>query len=832
MIRGDGKIYCWGNNTDGELGVDPSMTTTQPSLADATAAATSLYPLVVTAGAHHSCAVDTSGVAKCWGLNSSGQLGDGSTTSTHVPVTFDVDGEHVRSISAGESFTCALTTNGSVWCSGLNGNGQLGDGTTDTSHEPVPVRLNESAFLSSVTQIVTGNFHACALVTGTAATDAGPAVLGGRVFCWGRDFANGTNSQSTVAVEVAGLDDAMNPDLVVRAIAAGGNKSCAVMSDGTARCWGYAVDDSLGDGNEDTTTATPVTVTMAATGDAGVRTLDNVVSIGLGLEHACAVRADGGLWCWGANTHGQQANGSSGSTVTTRATLVGSLSPAMAALGGNDHACALTQDGVYCWGADNVGQLGNGSTTTSTQTSPVSVPMPDNMTFIPGPPPNQLPGTTIYTASTFQRGRTLDVGGNHACMVVPAGSHVNEGNVATDAGAVAVDASTGTRVACWGANGDYQLGGGTTTEQWRPRFVTTDLSGTPVAVATGASHSCALTATGTVYCWGNNASKQAAQDTGPVHTPALVSGVSNAVAITAGDSHTCALLANGEVQCWGWGYHNQLGGWSGSNWQTPQTVQVRISGTGQIPMYGGTLVLGTLGHVVAITAGGAHTCALQASGRVLCWGFNHRGQSGRTGAVDGLEADYVIGARPVLVSGGSELSPTMVSITAGNNHTCAVAFNGDSYCWGSDHRRQINASGGTTESTDFVRVATSQISRQPDVLGLSAGGDSTCALHRSASSGSAYIQVSCWGANDDQQVGIEVTSPADHIVSVPSAVTVEPSGYDLGDTQARVAVGSRFACALSVTGDVHCWGANDHGQLGRGTSTSSEFRADQVLDLH
>lgn len=827
VIRGDGKIFCWGNNGDGELGFDPTSTTTQASLANSGAIATNTYPLMVTAGGHHSCVLDTSGVAKCWGLNATGQLGNGSTTSTHLPVTFDVDDEHVRAISAGDQFTCALLTNGSVWCAGYNGNGQLGIGNTDNQSGPVPVRLDESTFLSNVTQVVAGGSHACALVAGFAATDAGAAQLGGRVFCWGLAYANGTSSQSNYAVEVANLIDPMNPHLVARAIAAGNNQSCAVMSDGSARCWGNAAGSSLGNCTEGNVSASPVTVHSSCSGDAGAGALSNVVSIGMGNGHACAVRADGGMWCWGANDYGEQANGSSGSTITAVATQVTSLSPVMAALGGGaDHACALTEDGIYCWGRDHLGQLGNGSTTTGTQTSPVAVPMPQNVTWVPNPPPDQINGTWVYSASTFQRGRILDVGANHACMVVPAGSHVNEGNVATDAGA-AVDASTGARVACWGEGDDGRLGGGSTADQHRPRFVTTALSGAPVAVATGASHSCALTATGSVYCWGNNSNSQAGQETtAPV--PTLVSGISNAVAITAGHDHTCALLANGEVRCWGWGYHLQLGTASGSNSYTPITV---MENTGSTP---GTVTLANpLRNVVAISAGYIHTCALQASGRVMCWGRNHRGQCGRPEVMGVNESTHwVTGARPVLVSGGAELAPTMVSVTAGNNHTCAVAFNGDSYCWGSDYRRQIVSSGGTDEETVFLRVATSMVSRRPDVLGLSAGGNSTCALHRSASSGSAYIQVSCWGANDDHQVGVEISGTTNVTVTTPVGVTLEPSGYDLGDTQTRVALGTRFGCALSFNGDVHCWGANDVGQLGRGTTSSSQFRADPVLDLH
>ena len=169
----------------------------------------------------------------------------------------------------------------------------------------------------------------------------------------------------------------------------------------------------------------------------------------------------------------------------------------------------------------------------------------------------------------------------------------------------------------------------------------------------------------------------------------------------------------------------------------------------------------------------------------------------------------------------------MVSVSVGLDHSCAVSFNGDSYCWGSNYDMQIT----TSTSVLSYRTAQAMISRIPSVLGLSSGGNSTCALNRSAASGSAYIQVSCWGANASNQIGITVSGGA---FSTPTPVTVS-SGWTLGDTQVRAATGDSFSCALSFNGEVNCWGSNNYGQLGRGmtggTGTTAGTAA-PIVDLH
>lgn len=193
---------------------------------------------------------------------------------------------------------------------------------------------------------------------------------------------------------------------------------------------------------------------------------------------------------------------------------------------------------------------------------------------------------------------------------------------------------------------------------------------------------------------------------------------------------------------------------------------------------------------------------------------------------DGTPNDYplTIRARPALrtMGGGAyEALGGVATVTAGEAHTCAMAASGQSYCWGAnDHGQVSDAPGGP----QYVAYETS--GRWPALLGLSAGGDTTCALVREASEAN-LVTVRCAGANTTGQSG---GSPLGWDTYPPTNVLV-PANYLLGDTQVRVSTGKRFSCALSFNGGAHCWGANDLGQLGRSFSGADDRYAEGVVDL-
>ena len=279
------------------------------------------------------CAVQ-SGAAFCWGLNTYGQVGDGSKTSRTAPQQVVGLTAGVTAVSAPGVSACAIV-NGGVQCWGNNFYGQLGDGTTTNRTTPVAV----VGLASGVTAISAGD-ASCAL-TNT-----------GGVKCWGSNHqgavGDGTTTNRSTPVDVVGLTAG------VAAIAAGTQFSCALTTTGGVKCWGYNANGELGDGST-TTRTTPVDVIGLGSG---------ITAISAGSSSACALTGAGGLWCWGGNSGGAIGDGTTSDRLAP--VLIGGLPPVVAiSVRPIDHACALTASGqAFCWGSNQFGQVGDGTTAT------------------------------------------------------------------------------------------------------------------------------------------------------------------------------------------------------------------------------------------------------------------------------------------------------------------------------------------------------------------------------------------------------------------------------------------------------------------------------------
>ena len=305
-------------------------------------------------------------------------------------------------------------------------------------------------------------------------------------------------------------------------ITTGRNHTCALLSTGAAICWGSNLNGQLGDG----TTANRLTPTEV------IGLSSDVTAISGGREHTCALLATGAVTCWGWNEYGQLGDGTTANRLTPIA-VTGLDSDVTAITGGTRHTCALLATGaVTCWGDNTDGQLGDG--TTANRLTPTAVTGLDS-------------DVTAITA-----------GHNHTCALL-----------ATDA------------VHCWGYNGYGQLGDGTTANRLTPTAVTGLDSGV-TAISASRFHTCALLATGALTCWGWNGYGQLGDGTTANRlTPTAVTGLSSDVtAITAETFHTCALLATGAVRCWGYNGYGQLGDNSTANRATPTAVTGLDSGVG------------------------------------------------------------------------------------------------------------------------------------------------------------------------------------------------------------------------------------------------------------
>jgi alpha-tubulin suppressor-like RCC1 family protein len=337
-----GGLKCWGFNGSGQLG---DGTTTQRLTPIDVSGLTSGVSAIST-GLDHSCALSTGGAAKCWGFNGGGQLGDGSTTNSLIAVIVSGLTGGVSAIAPSSNHTCALTTGGGVKCWGLNGNGEIGDGTTTQRLTPVDV----SGLTSGVSAIATGSGYTCALTTGGAAK------------CWGTNgggqLGDGSSNGRLTAVNVAGLTSG------VSAIATGLSHTCALSTGGGVKCWGFNFRGQLGDGTT-TQRLTPVDVSGLTSG---------VSAISAGEQYTCALTTGGGVKCWGNNSSGQLGDG----TTTQRLTPVdvsGLTGGVSAISAGRLHTCARTTGGALkCWGANGSGAIGDG--TTIQRLSPVDVRIP------------------------------------------------------------------------------------------------------------------------------------------------------------------------------------------------------------------------------------------------------------------------------------------------------------------------------------------------------------------------------------------------------------------------------------------------------------------------
>ncbi|MDP1619401.1 MAG: RCC1 repeat-containing protein, partial [bacterium] len=332
--------------------------------------------------------------------------------------------------------------------------GQLGDNSTDSKLTPVQVLgVDAVGVLSGIIQITAGSSHACALKNDSS------------VFCWGNNWAgelgDNTTTKRYTPVQVLGVD-AIGTLTDVGQIVSGGAFSCAIKNDGSVFCWGYNGAGELGDGSY-IDRLTPVQVL----GVDGIGTLTDVSQVTAGFDHACALKIDGSVNCWGYNPYGQLGDNT---TVNKNVPVqvvdadgTGSLTDVNEITAGMDYVCALKNDGsVFCWGYNVHGQLGDNTTTQ--KLIPVQV----------------LGVNAVGTLSDVNR---IAAGSNHTCALKNDGS-----------------------VFCWGYNGYGQLGDDTTVQKLTPIQVLgvgtfgtlSDVS----QIATGASHTCALKNDGSVFCWG------------------------------------------------------------------------------------------------------------------------------------------------------------------------------------------------------------------------------------------------------------------------------------------------------------------------------------------
>lgn len=348
-LQSDHTVWCWGADDFGQAGSAGNLGSTDPNRTPTQVGSDSDW-VSLTAGDFHTCGIRSDGTAWCWGSNQVGELGtstnDGTTTPDPVPAQVGTATAWAQ-LSAGHDHTCGVRTDDTLWCWGLNTDGQLGtptnSGTANANPEPVQVGTD-----TDWVQVSAGGWHTCALKTDHS------------LWCWGaNDFG-----QLGVALN-AGTDTAQPvPRQVIgswAAIAAGDRYTCATRTDGAVWCWGRNTDGQLGHPtNVGTDAPNPDPQQL------GVDT--DWADVAAGENHTCAVKTDGTTWCWGDNAFGETSTAAI-SGATTTPTQLGTATTWSELSAGWGSSCGLTTHGTaWCWGNNDAGQLGS-STNIGTATA-------------------------------------------------------------------------------------------------------------------------------------------------------------------------------------------------------------------------------------------------------------------------------------------------------------------------------------------------------------------------------------------------------------------------------------------------------------------------------
>jgi len=699
----------------------------------------------VSLGVAHSCVVDFGGQVFCFGRNDSSQLGTGDHELRGEP-TLVAGLTGIAQVSAGMNFTCARGSAGEVWCWGLNSDGQLGIGLNDTFRE-TPTQV---VGITDAVELSARRFHACAL------------LANGQLWCWGNN-ENGQLGDLSIARRNQPVQAQLPDGLEIVELATGGYHTCVLSSEGRVWCWGGSWGGQLGDGTTGTYRREPQEVPD----------LENIVTIGLGEEHSCALATDGRLWCWGAMNIDVAQLGAGhlgGSNVPVE---VAGITDAVEIRTGMYHSCARLQDGhVRCWGYNHVGQLGDESH--HNRVEPVEPHFSVESVTL------DLAAGGSHSCARMLNGAVYCWGDNNwgqigsgdtSVAMSPAGvtdiSDVTEVAAGGFHSCAATAEPGGPSVYCWGLNNNGQLGIGSDVEYDRPQRVTLTTTGAEVHVRASFYHTCAFDTV--AWCWGFNwAGQLGTGNTDSAPSPQAVVGLPNDVIDMAlGYDHSCVLTLDGDVYCFGNNAHGEIG--DGTNKGRLQP----------------TLVSG-IGVVAEISSRIWHTCARNTAGEVWCWG-------------------YRFGSTPVRINGVTGA----LSVAAGGEHSCAVDGMNLAWCWGGNSAGALG-DGSFTSSDAPVQVAT-----LTDVASVSASWNNTCAVTSVTSGGQAH----CWGGNDVGELGTGET------------VSINSPGRVLGlGTALQISAAEYHTCAVVSGGAASCWGSYGHGQLGS-VESSPTLKPVEVVNL-
>jgi len=609
------NVKCWGDNSNGQLG---DGGTNQQN--DAATVGVSLAGVIaIDSGDVHTCAVDSSDSLHCWGGSANGQVGDGSTSDQITSPIEIALGQNLGalSVSSGSSYTCVVGSNDLARCWGGHGSGALSLGTS-----PSEFTTPMWSYISSSERDWNDNGNLNIFEVGVSNDDDGdgfpnsidsdPSNPTVAADCSSGSYGRFTCREATSGYYVSGTGNTVmtpaSPGHYVDSNGATSEVPCergefqrlsGQTSCDDAEPGYYVPDPGASEGTpcpagkyNDLPGQEEVTACKWAEEGHSVPVLIQITS---GASHSCAILDDGSVGCWGENSNGQLGDGSRSPALEAEKSSMPLGRKAVEISAGSYHTCAMFDDGsVRCWGLNEFGQLGDG--TTVERTTPVQVDLGE--------------GKSALGIST---------GESHSCAVLNDHS-----------------------VKCWGQNINGQLGDGTTTDSSVPVHAAMD-GEDALLVSAGSYHTCAIMGDRSVMCWGDNWHGQLGDGTNADRSSPVeveVPGNSSAVSLDAGTMHTCLGVNDGSMFCWGYNAFGQLGNGGNSNSNTPMTAPLSLD---QV--------------LTTVQVGLFHSCALFDSGQVACWGGNSNGQLGDgTQSGSGIPEIVSLGTNATSISVGQRHS--------------------------------------------------------------------------------------------------------------------------------------------------------------------------------
>lgn len=762
----------------------------------------------IQSGKYHSCALTSLGQVKCWTGYSGGYTGMGSTWA--IGDTESEMGDSLPYVDLGAGLTvaqiattyalstCARFTTGQVKCWGYNNWGQLGLGHTNTIGDGAGEMGAALPFVNlgtglTATYIQGGYGHVCALLNNN------------QVKCWGRNL----EGQSGIGLNTNRGDAAneMGDFLPIVSLGTGrtvsklnvaGVHNCAILDDGTMKCWGAGGNYQLNNSSTNNI------------GDGAGEMHDALMTVSIGVGETfsnfwpyhrgqCIITGSNLLKCFGSSYYGEVGydyiNGSSGFSPqgdNHGTVFLGNGRTVVSGAASNYSNCALLDNGqVKCWGLNTWGMLGYGHT--------------NNLGDAAGEMSSLAPlslGTGL-TVSKLTGGQ-----GDTLCAIFTNG-----------------------KAKCWGDNSFATLGYGSMyvgddSIDMGANLPTVSLGTGRTAkdISMGVNYACALLDNDQAKCWGYNGygnhgvgDTNNRGDTGNEmgdNLPAVTMGTGgNILSLTSGVNHNCALLKDFTVRCWGQNNYGQLGvGHTSTRGETQSSQSEYVNSP---------VDLGTNRYPVYVSASGNHSCAILDNLETKCWGRNDQGELGIGSSTHRGDAVGEMGdALPTVSLGTGRFA---LSLGLGANHTCAILDNGTSKCWGNGGNGEI----GTGSTTDRGIAAADMGDNLPTVslgTGRSVKNFTPATGSANASMMCAILDnnsLKCWGNNTTYgQLGLgNVNNRGDAGSEMHDFLPAVDLGT--GRTALQVSHGENATCAVLDNLTLKCWGHNLLFNLGIGTNDNT-----------